>query len=111
MKELMANTVGTVELQQLKQRHEQKVNRLPANLPCPCARQSSPENPYPPTPLSPFPFTLSLGLANSTVGRLVSSHRPVGLILLSCDWLVMVVDLVVMVASVVLLIRLSVNPC
>ncbi|KAG7251115.1 hypothetical protein CRUP_035036, partial [Coryphaenoides rupestris] len=28
MKELMANTVGTVELQQLKQRHEQKMQKL-----------------------------------------------------------------------------------
>ena len=116
----MANTVGTVELQQLKQRHEQKVNRLPAT--------TSPRVPAldkvvpaanPPTLFPPhYPYSCSsLGLANSNRGRLGPAHRLVYLILLSCDWLVMVVDLVVvvvmvvMVASVVLFIFMSVNPC
>lgn len=36
----MANTVGTVELQQLKQKHEQKVNYLRLTSPV-CARQRS----------------------------------------------------------------------
>lgn len=49
MKDLMANTVGTVELQQLKQKHEQKVKkhkptgRTSPRLAClPALRQSSP---------------------------------------------------------------------
>lgn len=41
MKDLMANTVGTVELQQLKQKHEQKVNHLRLTSPI-CARPCSP---------------------------------------------------------------------
>lgn len=49
----MANTVGTVELQQLKQKHEQKVNYLRLTSPA-CARQLS------------LDFIVSL--ANSTPG-------------------------------------------
>lgn len=40
MKDLMANTVGTVELQQLKQKHEQKVNSTRGNAAAPRGRST-----------------------------------------------------------------------
>lgn len=78
MKDLMANTVGTVELQQLKQKHEQKVNQLRLTSPV-CARQcspspllSSPAKPSRHLSLTPYPHPalmwMTWGGGNGDIG-------------------------------------------
>lgn len=79
MKDLMANTVGTVELQQLKQKHEQKVNELQLASPDLCSTS--------------FNLFLTLSLDDLTVSIY---NWPCGMPLLhECHCFVLVVVVVV----------------
>lgn len=86
MKDLMANTVGTVELQQLKQKHEQKVNQLRLTSPV-CARQCSPSpllssqaKPCRHLSLTPYPHPalmwMTWGGGNGDAGAGYAVHLP-----------------------------------